>query len=67
MINLPASAESTEAQVGATPYPTLPPGDGDVVSGDIFAAFATVIGFTCFSILLLIGMLWFFNYRRQAH
>lgn len=66
-INLPASAQVMQVQVGATPIPTLPPGDGDVVTGNIFAAFATVIGFTCFSTLLLIGMLWFFNNRRQAN
>lgn len=63
---LPVSAQSVAQQIEPTSQPSILPGDGDRVEGDFFAAFATVGGFICFNVLILFGLAWYFNRRRQA-
>ena len=58
------------AQTAATPTPLPPvPEDGrtiTTISSNFYTALLGVIGFTCFSVLLLMALLWFLNKRRQA-
>lgn len=62
--------EAVLAQTLFTPTPLRPAtDDGNVsttISPNFYTALFGVAGFTCFSIILLIGLLWFLNKRRQA-
>ncbi|MCH7664028.1 MAG: hypothetical protein IH859_09210, partial [Chloroflexi bacterium] len=70
--SLPATSSSEVEVAQSVPPPTpVPPVPEDgraitTISSNFYTALLGVIGFTCFSVLLLMALLWFLNKRRQA-
>lgn len=70
LVSIPVAAGGSLPQPGATasiPQATaVGAGEGTTISGDFYTALQTIVGFTCFSSLLLIAIIWFLNKRRQS-